>query len=93
MFLYGGYTSNEYLPFYKQARCFADVWQLKVDVPGGCFEDVDVEEESRSAKAGPWKRCFTCGSTGRYWKRCAGKSHRTKNLNEVRVPAYSTHAA
>ncbi|KZV74271.1 hypothetical protein PENSPDRAFT_215168 [Peniophora sp. CONT] len=71
-FLYGGYTSHEYLPFYKQARCFSDIWQLKVDVMNGFFEDVDVEEEARSAKAGPWQRCFTCGSTGRNWKRCGG---------------------
>ena len=72
-FLYGGYTSNEYLPFYKQARSFSDIWQLKVDVMNGFFEDVDVEEEARSAKAGPWQRCFTCGSTGHSWKRCGGK--------------------
>ena len=72
--MYGGYTSHEYLPFYKKNHCFSDIWQLKVDVPGGFFEDVDVEEEARSAKAGPWRRCFTCGATGRNWKRCGGKS-------------------
>ncbi|VDB85532.1 unnamed protein product [Peniophora sp. CBMAI 1063] len=71
-FLYGGYTSHEYLPFYERSRCFSDIWQLKVDVMNGYFEDVDVEEEARSAKAGPWQRCFTCGSTGRSWKRCGG---------------------
>ncbi|KZV74270.1 hypothetical protein PENSPDRAFT_626049 [Peniophora sp. CONT] len=71
-FLYGGYTSHEYLPFYKQARCFSDIWQLKLDVPGGFFDDVDIEDEARSAKAGPWQRCFACGSTGRNWKKCGG---------------------
>ena len=41
-------------------------------MPGGFFEGVDLEEEARTAKAGPWQRCFTCGSAGP-WKKCGGE--------------------
>jgi hypothetical protein len=36
------------------------------------FVDVDDEEERRIAMAGPWKRCFSCGSAGK-WSKCGGK--------------------
>ncbi|THG96699.1 hypothetical protein EW026_g5175 [Hermanssonia centrifuga] len=69
-FTFGGYTNSEYVPDGKHidSRRFGDLWELKLDVPGGHFEGVDFAEE---AKAGPWQRCFTCGSAGP-WKRCAG---------------------
>ena len=28
-------------------------------------------EEARTAKQGPWRRCYSCGSTGP-WKKCGG---------------------
>jgi hypothetical protein len=73
IYLFGGYVNNEYIPSRRRiiARAFADVWQLRVDVPGGCFAGVDLEEEARTATAGPWQRCFGCGSAGR-WKKCGG---------------------
>lgn len=54
------------------SRSFADLWELRLDLPGGGFEGVDLEEEARTAKAGPWQRCFSCGSAGP-WKKCGGK--------------------
>lgn len=29
------------------SRTFGDVWQLRIDVPGGCFEDVDMLRRPR----------------------------------------------
>ncbi|KAI0041879.1 hypothetical protein FA95DRAFT_1564929 [Auriscalpium vulgare] len=74
VFLFGGYTNSDFVPNRKHpiSRSFGDLWQLKLDVPGGFFEGVDIEEEARTAKAGPWKRCFSCGNAGQ-WKKCAGK--------------------
>lgn len=40
-------------------------------MPGGHFEGVDLEDETRTAQAGPWQRCFTCGSAGP-WRKCGG---------------------
>ena len=51
------------------------MWQLRLDVPEGDFEGVDLDEEARTAKAGPWQRCFTCGDAG-MWKKCSGESLR-----------------
>ncbi|KAJ6543642.1 hypothetical protein B0H10DRAFT_2244374 [Mycena sp. CBHHK59/15] len=75
IFLFGGYKNTTYVrsqnPAPSSSRSFIDVWQLRLDVLGGFFDGVDLEEESRTAKAGPWQRCFNCGSTGP-WKRCGG---------------------
>ncbi|KAJ6517449.1 hypothetical protein C8R47DRAFT_1000441 [Mycena vitilis] len=78
-FLFGGYKNTTYVPTTSknkeesrsESRSFMDLWQLRLDVPGGFFEEVDLEEEARTARAGPWQRCFACGSTGP-WKRCGG---------------------
>jgi len=73
MYLFGGYVNTDWVPSGREgsSRTFCDVWQLSVDVPGGCFEDVDIFEEAKTAKVGPWHRCFGCGSAGR-WKKCGG---------------------
>lgn len=72
-YLFGGFTNSEYVPCRKDliSRSFGDLWELRIDEPGGHFENVDLEEETRTAKAGPWLRCFTCGSAGP-WKKCGG---------------------
>ncbi|KIM45748.1 hypothetical protein M413DRAFT_442358 [Hebeloma cylindrosporum] len=73
MYLFGGYVNTDWVPSGKagSSRTFCDVWQLSIDVPRGGFEDVDVFEEAKTAKVGPWHRCFGCGSAGR-WKKCGG---------------------
>ncbi|KAJ7109557.1 hypothetical protein C8R43DRAFT_1139663 [Mycena crocata] len=72
-FLFGGYVNAEYVPSRseEESRSFADLWELRVNVPGSDFADVDVEEEARTARVGPWQRCFACGSAGP-WKKCGG---------------------
>lgn len=73
-YLFGGFTNTDYVPSRGSSlntRSFGDVWQLRLDVPGGDFEGVDLDEEARTAKAGPWQRCFTCGDAG-MWKTCSG---------------------
>ncbi|KAF8142897.1 hypothetical protein K438DRAFT_1922523 [Mycena galopus ATCC 62051] len=72
-YMFGGWTNNQYIPTHTQlvSRSFGDVWELRVDLPGGNFEEVDVEEEMRVARAGPWQRCFACGAAGP-WKKCGG---------------------
>jgi hypothetical protein len=73
-FLFGGYTDTEFVPSRKHyiSRSYGDLWQLCIDEPGGFFEGVDLEEEARTAKVGPWQRCFTCGCAGP-WKKCGGE--------------------
>lgn len=72
-YLFGGFTNNDYIPSRKTvvSRSVGDVWELRVDMPGGHFEGVDVEDEGRTAQMGPWQRCFTCGSAGP-WRKCGG---------------------
>jgi hypothetical protein len=72
-FLFGGYANSEYVPSRseEESRSFADLWELRLNVPGGHFAEVDVENEARTARVGPWQRCFTCGSSGP-WKKCGG---------------------
>jgi hypothetical protein len=72
-YLFGGFANTEYVDDKKRVltRTFADLWELRVDMPGGGFEEVNLEEEKRSASLGPWKRCFSCGSAGR-WNKCGG---------------------
>ncbi|KZV74314.1 hypothetical protein PENSPDRAFT_601658 [Peniophora sp. CONT] len=73
IYMFGGYTNSQFVPDKKNfiSRSFGDLWQLRLDIPGGDFEGVDVEEEARTAKQGPWQRCYACGSTGP-WKKCGG---------------------
>jgi len=78
MYLFGGFTTrnNNYVPSRGKyiTKSFGDVWELRIDEPGGDFEGVDVEEETRTAKAGPWQRCFACGDAEPSWKKCGGPS-------------------
>ncbi|KAJ6546235.1 hypothetical protein DFH09DRAFT_1507739 [Mycena vulgaris] len=60
------------------SRSFGDLWELRVDVPGGHFGEVDIEEKARAARAGPWQRCFACGVVG-LWKKCGGSQFSIDN--------------
>jgi hypothetical protein len=73
MYMFGGWTNSQYIPTRSKllARTFGDLWELRLDVPGGHFDEVNVKEEMRVAKAGPWQRCFACAATGP-WKKCGG---------------------
>lgn len=73
IFLFAGYTNSQFVPQKKSmiSRSYGDLWQLRLDMPGGYFEGVDLEEEAKTARAGPWQRCFTCGAAGP-WKKCGG---------------------
>ncbi|KIY49786.1 hypothetical protein FISHEDRAFT_40769, partial [Fistulina hepatica ATCC 64428] len=72
-YMWGGFTNSDYVPVRAGlvTRSFSDLWQLRIDEPGGCFEGIDLEEEVRTARAGPWQRCFACGAAGRC-KKCGG---------------------
>ncbi|EAU80938.2 hypothetical protein CC1G_03114 [Coprinopsis cinerea okayama7 len=74
VYLYGGFTTSDFIPTRKAfaTRSFGDLWQLRIDIEGGDFSQVDLEDEARTARAGPWLRCFTCGNAGR-WKKCSGQ--------------------
>ncbi|KAJ7454308.1 hypothetical protein B0H11DRAFT_2287954 [Mycena galericulata] len=72
-YLFGGWTNSQFIPTRTKllARSFGDLWELRMDVPGGYFEEVDFAEEMRVARAGPWQRCFACAAAGP-WKKCGG---------------------
>ncbi|KAJ6562073.1 hypothetical protein B0H19DRAFT_1210061 [Mycena capillaripes] len=72
-YMFGGWTNSQYIPTRSKlmARTFGDLWELRVDVPSGHFEEVDVAEEARVAQAGPWQRCFACAAAGP-WRKCGG---------------------
>ncbi|KAJ7141748.1 hypothetical protein C8R43DRAFT_587530 [Mycena crocata] len=72
-YLFGGWTNVQYVPTRTSlvSRSFGDLWELRMDEHGGHFNEVDVEEEARSARAGPWQRCFSCAAAGP-WKKCGG---------------------
>jgi len=74
-FLFGGYTGRGLSPSGSSniIGTFGDIWQLCIDEPGGFFESVDFDEESRTARPGPWVRCFTCASVGPFVKKCGGE--------------------
>ncbi|KAH6911813.1 hypothetical protein BKA70DRAFT_1268556, partial [Coprinopsis sp. MPI-PUGE-AT-0042] len=73
MYMIGGFTNDDWMSENHEftRTSFGDLWQLRVNLPGGWYSDVNVEDEWKTARAGPWKRCFTCGSAG-LWKRCGG---------------------
>ncbi|KAI9062026.1 galactose oxidase [Trametes sanguinea] len=75
MYLFGGYTNTDWVPTRHTkpdlTRSYGDVWELRVDTPGGLFEEVDWEDERRCAQLGPWQACYKCGSVG-FWKKCSG---------------------
>lgn len=71
MYMFGGFTNPEYVPSRPSAKPFSDLWKLRLDMPGGGWEGVDVDEEARTAKVGPWSRCYSCGSAGP-WRKCGG---------------------
>ena len=62
------------------------MWQLCLDEPGGYFEGVDLDEEARTAKAGPWQRCFACGCAGP-WKKCGGEYHGLEIRRQLKHPS------
>ncbi|RPA83985.1 galactose oxidase [Ascobolus immersus RN42] len=72
-FLFGGYTNSDFVPSkHIISRSFNDIWELRIDVPGGGIEeDYDWQDEERTAVMGPWKTCFNCGAVGP-WRMCGG---------------------
>ncbi|KAF8177473.1 hypothetical protein K438DRAFT_1978454 [Mycena galopus ATCC 62051] len=72
-YMFGGWTNSQYIPTRSKllAKTFGDLWELRLDGPGGHWEEVDAEEEVRVARAGPWQRCFSCAAAGP-WKKCGG---------------------
>ncbi|KAK7045130.1 hypothetical protein R3P38DRAFT_2882703 [Favolaschia claudopus] len=72
-YLFGGWTNNQYIPTHTKviSRSFGDLWELKVDLPGGHLNEADIEEEMRVARAGPWQRCYNCAAAGP-WRKCGG---------------------
>ncbi|KAI0823483.1 hypothetical protein BC628DRAFT_1324930 [Trametes gibbosa] len=77
MYLFGGYTNTDWVPTgnHDLTRSYGDVWQLRLDVSGGLFDEVDWEDERRGAQLGPWMACYSCGSVG-VWKKCGGTCDR-----------------
>lgn len=73
MFLFGGYTNTDWVPAGKHeaTRSYGDIWQLVVDVPGGLYEDVNWDDEKRTALLGPWQVCYMCNDVGIH-KKCKG---------------------
>ncbi|KIJ43668.1 hypothetical protein M422DRAFT_252909 [Sphaerobolus stellatus SS14] len=69
-----GYTDNEIVPSrIGVTSAFNDIWQLRLDMEGGFWDVVDLEEDLKTAKAGPWQRCFNCGASGdTKMKKCQG---------------------
>ena len=53
-------------------RSYNDLWQLKLDIPGGLMTEEDREIDFRTETVGPWKRCYYCGDVGVDYKKCAG---------------------
>ncbi|KZT07106.1 uncharacterized protein LAESUDRAFT_652256, partial [Laetiporus sulphureus 93-53] len=74
MYLTDGYTNSSLVPSggHETIRSFEDLCQLRVDVPGDFFEEVNLEDEMRSTRMGPWQKCFTCGNA-EPWKKCGRK--------------------
>jgi hypothetical protein len=85
-YLFGGYVNTDAVPSRKDynSRTFGDLWQLRINLPGGDFDDVDLADEAKTAMTGPWQRCFTCGSAGR-WKKCGGMWSLCLSLRESRL--------
>ncbi|KAJ7453764.1 hypothetical protein FB451DRAFT_1280750 [Mycena latifolia] len=72
-YMFGGWANSQFIPTSSKlgSRSFGDLWELRLDVPGGHFDEVDLAEEMRVARAGPWQRCFACSAAGP-WKKCGG---------------------
>ena len=75
---------DQFIPSGKHqlTRSFSDLWELRLDTPGGHFAEVDLADEARTAHVGPWETCFNCGSTGP-WKKCGGESVRSTEACNV----------
>lgn len=68
MYLFGGSTNTIRAPSGKDAhtlRSFRDLWELRLDGPGGHWDEVSLSDE-RSAQMGLWQKCFNCRNTGFY---------------------------
>ncbi|KAH8823436.1 hypothetical protein DL96DRAFT_1713846 [Flagelloscypha sp. PMI_526] len=74
-FVFGGYANLEFVPYgnaVERSRVFGDVWELRTDMPGGFYDEVDEEDEDRNARMGPWRKCYHCGSPSATLKKCGG---------------------
>ncbi|KAL1686502.1 hypothetical protein GGG16DRAFT_117825 [Schizophyllum commune] len=75
LYMFGGFANSDYVPVRGNmwSRTYGDLWKLVIAPPGKDLEGVNVEEEARTARAGPWQRCFTCGAAGQ-WRKCGGEA-------------------
>ena len=72
MYMFAGFTSPSFVSSDRVGRIYLrDLWQLKVDLPNGGFDEKEWANLDRSAELGPWRICWACGDTGQ-WKKCGG---------------------
>ncbi|TRM62012.1 hypothetical protein BD626DRAFT_404787 [Schizophyllum amplum] len=73
LYMFGGFANSDYVPVHGTmwSRTYGDLWKLTIAPPGKTLPGVNMAEEARTARAGPWQRCFTCGAAGN-WRKCGG---------------------
>ncbi|KIJ45375.1 hypothetical protein M422DRAFT_251147 [Sphaerobolus stellatus SS14] len=89
VFLFRGYTDNEIVPpRIGFTSAFHDIWQLRLDMEGGLWDVVDLEEDLKMAKAGPWQRCFNCSASGdtKKMKKCQAQGWKNNVFNFSSYP-------
>jgi hypothetical protein len=84
MYLFGGYINSNFIPCHLDfvSKPLHDPWELWFGVPGGYFNIIDLEE-IRTAKIGPYQRCFACSNMkgcGGSFKGVVGCGETTKAL-------------
>ncbi|KZW04455.1 hypothetical protein EXIGLDRAFT_664026 [Exidia glandulosa HHB12029] len=73
VYLFGGYSNAEFSPSRRNiVRPYNDLWQLKIDMPGGSWDPEDLERDIQQERLGPWARCAFCASIGVGWQKCGG---------------------
>ncbi|KZV99080.1 hypothetical protein EXIGLDRAFT_606252 [Exidia glandulosa HHB12029] len=73
VYLFGGSCNSNFVPSKTAVmRTYNDLWQLKIDMPGGHWDPKDLERDTRMERIGPWTRCYACGSCGIDLQKCGG---------------------
>jgi len=58
----------------NETRVHSDLWQLKIDMPGGHWDPKDLERDIRLERIGPWTMCFTCSTVSVDHQKCRFRS-------------------
>ena len=70
--LVGGSLKHPDIKSRDVMRCYSDLWELELDLPGHRFDETSFNAGVPFWKADVYRQCYACKNAGKNYSRCQG---------------------